>query len=470
MKRRSDFIFELVRVVCDMFMINFAFLFSYWLRFDTGIFPIPLGRPGISEYMKPLPIITILLIFIMRSFNLYVSRRRLAILDEFFIIIKAMTIGLFVLMAATFIYREFTYSRMMLFVCWLDLILFVTCARLVINRLRLSIRSANKDFSKLIIVGTGKTSESLVSHIANDPHWNYKVVGVVSVAGEEAPLSVKEIPVLGEFNAIANILSKTDADEVILTVHSLSRKKITELIFECEKRLIGFHLVADVLGMITAQVDMENVDGIPLMGLKESPLIFVYNRFIKRLIDIIGSGVGILLFSPLFIVIALLIKRSSKGPIFYLQKRVGEDRRRFAIIKFRTMIDKAEKSTGAVWAQENDPRKTRIGAFLRRNNLDELPQLINVLLGQMSLVGPRPERPKFVGKFKEDIPRYMARHKIRSGITGWAQVNGLRGDTSIEERTKYDLYYIENWSLMLDIKILIISVFQTVFSKSEHAY
>ena len=205
MKRRSDFIFELVRVVCDMFMINFAFLFSYWLRFDTGIFPIPLGRPGISEYMKPLPIITILLIFIMRSFNLYVSRRRLAILDEFFIIIKAMTIGLFVLMAATFIYREFTYSRMMLFVCWLDLILFVTCARLVINRLRLSIRSANKDFSKLIIVGTGKTSESLVSHIANDPHWNYKVVGVVSVTGEEAPLSVKDIPVLGEFNAIADI-------------------------------------------------------------------------------------------------------------------------------------------------------------------------------------------------------------------------------------------------------------------------
>jgi len=470
MKRRSDFIFELTRVICDLFMINFAFLFSYWLRFNAGIFPIPFGRPDMAEYMKPLPIITILLVFIMRSFNLYVSRRRLAILDEFFIIIKAMTVGLLVLMAATFIYREFTYSRMMLFVCWLDLILFITCARLIINRLRLSIRSANKDFSKLIIVGTGSTAQGLISHIANDPHWNYKVVGVVSVDGEEGQLDTKEIPVLGEFDNIPDILSKTDAEEVILAVPSLSRENITRLIFECEKRLMGFHLVADILGMITSQVDMENVDGIPLMGLKESPLVFVYNRFIKRIIDITGSLIGIVLLSPLFFVIALTIKLSSKGPIFYLQKRVGEDRRRFAIIKFRTMIDKAEKFTGAVWATKNDPRRTKIGAFLRRNNLDELPQLINVLVGQMSLVGPRPERPKFVGKFKEDIPRYMARHKIRSGITGWAQVNGLRGDTSIEERTKYDLYYIENWSLMLDIKILIMSLFQTIFTKSEHAY
>jgi Undecaprenyl-phosphate glucose phosphotransferase len=470
MKRRSDFIFELIRVMCDLFMINFAFLFSYWLRFNTGIFPTPFGQPDISEYMKPLPIITILIVFIMRSFNLYVSRRRLAILDEFFIIIKAMTAGLFVLMAATFIYREFTYSRMMLFACWFDLILFVTCARLIINRLRLSIRSANKDFSKLIIVGTGSTAQGLISHIANDPHWNYKVAGVVSVDGEESPTGLKAIPVLGELEDIPDILSKTDAEEVMLAVPSLSREKITRLVFECEKRLLDFHLVADTLGMITSQVDMENVDGIPLMGLKESPLAFVYNRFIKRVIDITGSFIGIVLLSPLFLVIALSIKLSSKGPIFYLQKRVGEDRRRFAIIKFRTMIDKAEKSTGIVWATKNDPRRTKIGTFLRRNNLDELPQLVNVLTGRMSLVGPRPERPKFVGKFKEDIPRYMARHKIRSGITGWAQVNGLRGDTSIEERTKYDLYYIENWSLMLDIKILIMSVFQTIFTKSKHAY
>lgn len=470
MKRRSDFIFEITRLISDMLMINFAFLFSYWLRFSAGIFPMPFGRPDISEYMKPLPIITILVIFIMRSFNLYISKRRLSILDEFFTIVKAMTTALFVLMAATFIYREFSYSRMMLLVCWFNLILFVACARLVINRLRLALRTANKDFSKLVIIGTGPTAERLVSHIANDPHWNYKIVGTVFAGGEGYVSKIEGTPSLGSLDDIAQILSKTEPEEVILTIPSLDRESITKLIFECEKKMVGFHLIADILGMITSQVDMENVDGIPLMGLKESPLAFTYNRVIKRLIDIIGSLAGIILLSPLLAIIALMIKISSKGPVFYLQKRVGEDKRRFALIKFRTMVHKAEKSTGAVWATKDDPRRTRLGAFLRRNSLDELPQLINVLIGQMSLVGPRPERPKFVGRFKENIPRYMARHKIKSGITGWAQVNGLRGDTSIEERTKYDLYYVENWSLMFDIKVIIITLFQTLFSRSEHAY
>jgi Undecaprenyl-phosphate glucose phosphotransferase len=470
MKRRSDFIFELARLASDMLMINIAFLFSYWLRFNTGILPVPLGTPGIAEYINPLPIITVILLFIMRSFNLYMSRRRLAILDEFFLIVKAMTIGLLVLMSATFIYREFTYSRLMLIICWADLIIFISLARFAINRVRFFIRSANKDFSRLIVVGTGPVAHNLISHINDDPHWNYKVIGAISIKEEKDPTPLKSTPVLGDLSDIAGILSKTDADEVILTVPSIDREKITGLIFECEKRMMDFHLVADILGMITSQVDMENVDGIPLMGLKKSPLEFIYNRFIKRCIDIIVSAAGIMLLLPVIIIISLAIKISSMGPVFYLQKRVGEDRRRFAIIKFRTMIYKAEKKTGAVWAKKNDPRKTAIGSFLRRHNLDELPQLFNVLKGEMSLVGPRPERPKFVGRFKEDIPRYMARHRIKSGITGWAQVNGLRGDTSIEERTRYDLYYMENWSLMLDIKILLMSVFQTLFTKSENAY
>jgi Undecaprenyl-phosphate glucose phosphotransferase len=470
MKRRSDFIFELARLASDMLMINFAFLFSYWLRFNTGVLPVTLGRPDIAEYIKPLPIITVLVLFIMRSFNLYVTKRRLSALDEFFVVVKAMTAGLFVLMAATFVYREFTYSRMMLFVCWGSLIIFVFLARFAINRVRFLIRSANKDFSKLIVIGTGNTAYKLISHIQNDPHWNYKVIGAISINSEKDSMPLKSVPILGDLDDIGRILSKTDADEVILTVPYLDRKKVTELIFECEKRMINFHLVADILGMITSQVDMENVDGIPLMGLKESPLALAYNRFIKRGIDIAGAAIGIIMLMPVYILIALAVKMTSKGPVFYLQKRIGEDKRRFAIIKFRTMVYKAEKKTGAVWAQKDDPRRTAVGAFLRKHNLDELPQLFNVLKGEMSLVGPRPERPKFVGKFKEDIPRYMVRHKIKSGITGWAQVNGLRGDTSIEERTKYDLYYIESWSLMLDIKILLMSVFQTLFTKSENAY
>jgi len=470
MKRRSDLVFTFGRMVSDLLMVNFAFLFSYWLRFDSKVFPLVFGRPDISEYIKPLPIISVLILLIMRSFNLYTSKRRLSILDEFFLIIKSMTVGLVVLMAATFTYREFTYSRLMLIICWVDLIIFIAAARFIINRIRLKIRAQNKDYANLLIIGTGPTAGRLVKHIGNDPHWNYKVSGMVRTSIEPDQHKTEGVSILGELEDLPDILSKVEINEIILTDTSLSRELIISIILECEKRMIQFRLIADLLGMITSQVDMENVDGIPLLGLKESPLIFVYNRMIKRATDIFGSLLGLVIFSPLFFIITVLIKCSSKGPAFYFQKRIGEDGKRFAIIKFRTMQDKAEKGVGPVWASKDDPRRTKIGAFLREHNIDELPQLINVLKGQMSLVGPRPERPKFVGRFKEDVPRYMTRHKIKSGITGWAQVNGLRGDTSIEERTKYDIYYIENWSLMFDIKLILMSIFQTIFSKSEHAY
>lgn len=469
-RKRSYFIFELTLMVNDLLMINFAFLFAYWLRFNSGIIPVVYGIPSVSEYIKPFPIISVLLLFIMRSFNLYAPKRRLSILDEFFAIIKSMTIGLVILMAATFIYRDFTYSRAVLLICWIDLILFVSCARFIINRIRFALRAANRDFLNLLLIGTGPTALRLIRHIRGNPHWNYEVVGAVSVSEEPGKQNLEDIPVVGELDKLPEILSRREIEEVILTVPSLSRDKIMSIILECEKRMITFRLIADLLGMITSQVDMENIDGIPLLGLKESPLTLGYNRFIKRAIDLIGSGLGLLLLCPVYIIISIAVKLSSPGAVFYLQKRIGEDGRRFAIIKFRTMRDKAEKGIGAVWAKEDDPRRTKVGAFLRRHNLDELPQLINVFKGEMSLVGPRPERPKFVGKFKEDVPRYMSRHKIRSGMTGWAQVNGLRGDTSIEERTKYDIYYIEHWSLMFDIKILLMSISQTLFSGSEHAY
>jgi len=470
MKRRSDFVFTLARIIADLLMTNFAFLFSYWLRFNSDILPIVYGRPEISEYIKPLPIMSVLILFIMHSFNLYSSKRRLSILDEFFLIIKAMTIGLVIFMAATFAYREFTYSRLMLLICWVNLIVFIAAARHILNRIRFKIRTANKDFANLLIIGAGPTAKRLIKHISNDPHWNYKICGLIAVSDEPKPQDVEGVPILGRIDQLAKILSQKNVDEVILTATSLSRSVVMSIILECEKKMINFKLIADLLGMLTSQVDMENVDGIPLLGLKESPLALIYNRIAKRILDIFGSLLGLIMLLPLFAVIAIIIKLTSPGPIVYLQKRIGEDGRRFAIMKFRTMKDKAEKGTGAVWAKKDDIRRTGIGSFLRRHNIDELPQLVNVLKGQMSLVGPRPERPKFVGKFKEDIPRYMTRHKIKSGITGWAQVNGLRGDTSIEERTKYDIYYVENWSLMLDIKLILISIFQTLFSKSEHAY
>ncbi|MBU1656738.1 MAG: exopolysaccharide biosynthesis polyprenyl glycosylphosphotransferase, partial [Candidatus Omnitrophica bacterium] len=297
-----------------------------------------------------------------------------------------------------------------------------------------------------------------IRHISGDSHWDYDIAGVVRIKSDDTG-KCGGIPVLGKIDDFAGIIGANAIDEIIMTELEVARNTMIDMMLECEKQMIEFRLVADLLGMMTSQVDMRTIDGVPLLGLKESPLAEGYNRFIKRIFDIVFGAMGLLVLFPIFLIISVIIKITSFGSIFYLQKRIGEDGKRFAMIKFRTMINNAEKGVGRVWTQKDDPRRTRIGALLRACNLDELPQLVNVLKGEMSLVGPRPERPHFVGKFKESIPRYMARHKIRSGMTGWAQVNGLRGNTSIEERTKYDIYYIENWSLVFDLKILFMSIF-----------
>lgn len=468
MRKKSHLTLALVLLIGDLIAINASLLFSYWLRFYSGLLPIVYGIPSVSSYLNILPLISVILLFIMRSYGLYAIKARLSMVDEFFLIIKSVTAGFVVLMAATFVYRDFSYSRGVLTISWFILIFFILINRFLINKLRFLLRKTDRDLRNLLIIGTGNITARLIRHISGNPHWDYRIAGVVSIEPTQEK-EILNIPILGSLDDIANILSYRNADEVILTASALPRQKIFDLIIECEKRMVDFKLVADLLGMVTSQVDMHNIDGFPILSLKESQLSEWHNRLIKRLMDITVSLTGLIILLPLFLIIAVLVKLSSPGPVFYIQKRIGEDGRRFAILKFRTMKDRAEKGIGPVWVRKDDPRRTKVGAFLRKHNLDELPQMINVLKGDMSLVGPRPERPHFVSRFKEDIPRYMARHKIKSGMTGWAQVNGLRGDTSIEERTKYDLYYIENWSLLLDIKILLISIL-SVFRAMENAY
>ena len=444
MKIRNDFRLSVVLMLGDILAINAALLSSYWLRFNSGLFPLVFGVPHINTYLHVLPILTIIMVFLMRADKLYSVRSRLSIVDEFFTIVRTSTIGILIFMAATFLYREYSYSRAMLLLVWLSLIFFVGGWRFLVNRVRFAARTKKGKTRNLLIVGDGPMVNRLIRHIAHDPHWDYNVKGVARVSSMDRG-SVEGVPALGGIGDLAAIINDNDIEEAILTEVEIPRAEIMDIILECEKHMVEFRLIADLLGMVTSQVDMRTIDGVPLLGLKESPLSEGYNRLIKRMVDVVLSAIALLLLSPVFLAITALVKISSPGPVFYLQKRIGEDGRRFAMIKFRTMIENAEKGVGRVWARKDDPRRTPVGAFLRRFNLDELPQLVNVLKGEMSLVGPRPERPNFVGKFKEDIPRYMARHKIKSGMTGWAQVNGLRGNTSIEERTKYDLYYVENW-------------------------
>ena len=468
MKIRNDIRLGAILMLGDILSMNLSFLFSYWLRFYSGIFATVYGIPHLAEYLKILPVLTVVLIFLMRSEKLYSIKARLSIVDELFTVIKAVTIAMLIFMAGTFLYREFSYSRGMFVTAWSALILFIGLWRFLVNRIRFSLRKRVGKTRNLVIIGDGSMAKRIIDHISDDPHWDYNVKGVVRVNSADASEESLGVEVLGDVEGLSEILNSHDVEEVILTETELSRSKVLKIIFDCEKRMVEFRLVADLLGMVTSQVDMRAIDGVPLLGLKESPLSEGYNRFIKRFTDIVLSAFGLIVLSPVFLILAALVKITSPGPIFYMQKRIGEDGSRFAMIKFRTMIQNAEKGVGRVWAKKDDPRRTKCGGFLRKTNLDELPQLINVFKGEMSLVGPRPERPNFVGKFKEDIPRYMARHKIKSGMTGWAQVNGLRGNTSIEERTKYDLYYIENWSFGFDLKILFMTIMKLFVM--ENAY
>ena len=291
------------------------------------------------------------------------------------------------------------------------------------------------------------------------PHYGQKPVGILATNVEDIGKHVDNVPIVGLTEHWETFIKKLQPDQVVLLDESFSREKITDLVAACEDAFIDFKMGADIYGLIASNVGVEYVSHIPLLGFRSLPLDDPWNQFMKRVFDIFVAGIMTLVFLPLGLVVAVLIKLEGKGPVFYFQERVGRDGKVFRLIKFRTMKIDAEKETGPVWAKPQDDRKTQIGETLRRWNLDELPQLLNVLSGKMSLVGPRPERPHFVDKFRENVPRYMARHKVKSGLTGWAQVHGLRGDTSIEERIKYDLYYMENWSLLLDIEILVMTLF-----------
>jgi Undecaprenyl-phosphate glucose phosphotransferase len=291
--------------------------------------------------------------------------------------------------------------------------------------------------------------------IIHSPALGYRVVGYVTHE-ENAPKAILGAPVLGRIEDIPRIINEQAVDEVIVAMPEASRREILDILSLCDAGKVSIRVFPDVFQIIAAELSIGALNGLPLLTIRD-PAMRGWRLAVKRAMDIILSALGLIFLSPMMLLTALLIKLDSPGPVFYYQERMGLDARPFWMIKYRSMRQDAEKD-GPGWTRENDPRRTRLGAIIRRLSIDELPQLINVLLGDMSLVGPRPERPIYVEQFRRSIPRYMDRHREKAGITGWAQVNGLRGDTSIAERTKYDLWYIENWSLMLDIKILIRTV------------
>lgn len=457
-RKQTRFIF--LTLLGDVFAIIGSFAFTYNFRFLTGFIPTNDAKlPVFQAYAQALYAVIPVYLYFFRAYGLYRAQRQIRRIEEIFLVIKAITFSVLVLTAMTFFYRGFSYSRIYLIVLWFLSILTVSAVRYLLIQWEYRRKIQKKELTKVLLIGANRNARHIIQWARHNPHYGQEVVAVLAKDPNLLQKHLEGIPIIGLSEECENYIERLKPERVVLVDASFSRERITDLVVFCEDSFIDFKVTADFYGLMTRSVDIENISSVPLLGFRSLPLDDPWNRVQKRAFDILISGLGIVLSSPLWLLSVLLIKLDDGGPLFYFQERMGRDQKIFNVIKFRTMRVDAEKETGPVWARPNDNRRTRFGNFMRRFNFDELPQLWNVLKGEMTLVGPRPERPHFVHQFRESIPRYMARHKVKSGITGWAQVNGYRGNTSIRERLKYDLYYMENWSLLLDIEILFMTFF-----------
>ncbi len=443
----------------DLLALFLSFLTAYWVRFSELIVAAPHGIPPFGEYLRALLIVIPVYLWVFRSYGLYQPGRQGRRVEEIFTVLKGVTMGSLLLMALTFFYREFSYSRVFLVFLWFFVGFWVSLFRYGLIQWTYRLRREAKDLHRVLVVGANRNARNLILWAKQNPHLGREIEGVLSEAKEGVGKHLEGIPIIGTLEECEQMVEKIHPDEVIVADPNLPKEKIADLLLRCEDGLVSFKVAADLYGIVTSNLDVEYIASVPLLGLRSLPLDDPWNRAAKRLFDLLVSLSLVLVTAPLCLVAIIAIKVTDGGAVFYGQERVGQDGKHFVLYKFRTMRPDAEKGTGPVWAKTEDERCTPIGRALRRFNIDELPQLWNVLKGDMSLVGPRPERPHFVNQFRNEIPRYMVRHKIKSGITGWAQVNGLRGNTSLQERIKYDLYYAENWSLLFDLEILFMTLF-----------
>jgi exopolysaccharide biosynthesis polyprenyl glycosylphosphotransferase len=361
-----------------------------------------------------------------------------------------------------FLYRGFSFSRLVFFLIFIDSIILLLITRFIFHKIKFYFLKKGYNVLKVILAGSPSLLKNIYNNLKENKIYQFAFTGYIASQNCNLPIDY-----LGNSENIADIEKIKKSDGFILAYDSQEHANILKILKFTEGKNLELFYVPDILDLLTSHINVLEINGTPLFQFKTFTLSG-WQGLIKRSFDILVSLISIVLLSPLFLLLAILIKIDSKGPVFYKQKRVSLDGNEFKMIKFRSMRTDAESESGPVWAKQNDPRTTKTGKFLRRSSLDELPQLLNILVGDMSLVGPRPERLHFINQFKDDIPKYLERHRLRSGMTGWAQVNGLRGQSPIEERTKYDLFYIENWSLWFDIKI-IIKTFIAIF-RGENAY
>ena len=461
MMRRYNRLLVAFYVVSDAILAMTALILAYLLRFESGLIPVTKGYPPFEQYVHMLPFIAGLVPLSFHVQGLYRLRRGRSRVDDFFAVfvgtILAGILGLVALLyyQAYYVTDPASYhepSRLLL-PLFLAINVLLTYGSRELVREALERRwKAGIGLKRVLIAGSGDLGRLVADKVLEHRELGFKVVGFIDDRTGDH-IGYRGLPLLGSLADADEIIKSEKIDHVYVALPLEEHVKMLGIVEATNREGIDVHVVPDLLQFIALRARLENLDGVPIISLNDVPLRG-FNSVLKRAIDVAISGAALLFLSPFLSLIALIIKRTSEGPVFYTQERMGLNGKAFHVYKFRSMYIGAEDDTGPVWARDDDPRCTPVGRWLRKLDLDELPQLWNVLRGDMSLVGPRPERPYFVEQFKHRIPQYMLRHKVKAGITGWAQVNGWRGNTSLEKRIEYDLYYIENWSVALDLKIM----------------
>ncbi len=459
MLKKHSQLFEGIFVALDLFVVTFSWLIAYWIRFSLGVLPIDKGIPPLRDYLPMLVFVWLIWGFFYKKAGLYKPSRGKGILNEIFQLVRANTVAVILLLAATYLFKEKTVpiSRLVFFIFWGLQIFMSTTSRLLVRSILRKLRRRGFNLRYALIVGTGPLAQNIATSMIANKEFGIELLGFLANKEEFLKNGMKYegpnlAPVLGSYESLPELLEKGGIDQVIVALPLSDHDQLESVVSSIGDTIVDIKLVPDIHKFIQLGSEIEEFDGIPVVSLASTPLDGM-NRVLKRVLDLIVGVILFILFLPLMIMLGLLVKLTSKGPIFFTQERVGLDGKTFKIIKFRTMLTDAEKN-GAIFAVKGDSRTTLLGGFYRRWSLDELPQLVNVIAGNMSLVGPRPERPVFIGEFRKRVPKYMLRHKVQAGMTGWAQINGWRGNTSIEKRIEHDLFYIENWSITLDLKIL----------------
>jgi Undecaprenyl-phosphate glucose phosphotransferase len=456
--RRGDLLLPLITILSDAVAIESAFLLAYWLRFHTQIFSafgfLREDAPPLRGYVLGSLFVIAVWLLLFNARKMYGIRRNVNLSDEIINVIKVVSLGMLLVMSAAFFYREFSYSRVVVVMVWGLAIGGVFSGRVLTKMLERNSYKHGRHLQHAIIIGGDTLAEQVYARLHKHLSFGINITGYFADARSESP-ALGAAQYLGPIaDAPAYIRAET-IELAFIALRSQDHQRLFELISDCEGINVEFMMVPDLLDVMTSQVRVRDLEGIPFLRLKSIPFT-TWGRITKRAFDIAVSSVILLLLSPLYAFLALLIRMDSRGPVLFRQQRVGLDGNEFTMYKFRSMVPGAERlDTAAGLGIRNDARRTAIGRLLRRTSLDELPQFWNVLRGDMSLVGPRPERAHVVRQFGTVVPKYLDRHRVKTGLTGWAQVNGLRGDTSIDERVKYDLYYIENWSLAFDIRIIL---------------